>query len=281
MGSAEHWGSFQATEMRALKIIPKSSCLEQLAHQTAMKDNMDYLYIDTLYQRCKQQINELQKTNSNPHIAASLESLLGTLDFQESTLKSRHRQRMISEPSLNHPMDEHGHRNRHCRFRHEKLAVEDMMITPDQMDSDATLDSVAGLEEAKQILQEAVVMPAHYPQLFQNGTKPWTRMLLYGPPGTGKTRLAKALANELKCTFFCVSPASLLSCLIGESEKLIRDLFKTARNESGQSVIFFDEIDSLCRRRTQNEDEHTRRVKTELFVKLKALKTLVILKCSF
>ncbi|CAL4076149.1 unnamed protein product [Meganyctiphanes norvegica] len=106
---------------------------------------------------------------------------------------------------------------------------------------------------------------------FKSGTKPWTRMLLYGPPGTGKTRLAKALANELKCTFFCVSPASLLSCLIGESEKLIRDLFKTARNESGQSVIFFDEIDSLCRRRTQNEDEHTRRVKTELLRQIEGI----------
>ena len=109
-------------------------------------------------------------------------------------------------------------------------------------------DAVAGLEMAKNALKEAVILPARYPQLFRGERKPWRGILLYGPPGTGKSYLAKALATETQCTFFSISSSDLVSKWVGESEKLVRNLFELAR-EHKPSIIFIDEIDSLCTER--------------------------------
>eukprot|EP00057_Strongylocentrotus_purpuratus_P009362 XP_011663836.1 PREDICTED: suppressor protein of bem1/bed5 double mutants isoform X1 [Strongylocentrotus purpuratus] len=107
-------------------------------------------------------------------------------------------------------------------------------------------------------------MPIQYPHLFTGGLKPWKRILLYGPPGTGKSRLAQAVSKEINSTFYCVSSADLISSWVGESEKIIKELFHHATQQEGRSVIFIDELDSICRSRSSSEEEHTRRVKTEL-----------------
>ena len=88
---------------------------------------------------------------------------------------------------------------------------------------------VAGLEQAKTSLQEAVILPTKYPQLFTGERKPWRGILLYGPPGTGKSYLAKACATEADGTFFSVSSSDLISKWLGESERLVKQLFKMAR----------------------------------------------------
>jgi vacuolar protein-sorting-associated protein 4 len=80
-------------------------------------------------------------------------------------------------------------------------------------------DEVAGLENAKEALKEAVIMPQQFPQLFTGERKPWRGVLLYGPPGTGKTYLAKALATEADSAFLSVSSADLVSKWLGESEQ--------------------------------------------------------------
>lgn len=123
---------------------------------------------------------------------------------------------------------------------------------------------VVGLNDAKQALKEAIIMPLQFPHLFTGGRQPWRRILLYGPPGTGKTRLAQAVASEINSIFYSVSSSDLISSWVGESEKLIKELFHNARNQQVQSVIFIDEIDSICRKRSSREEEYTRRIKTEL-----------------
>jgi vacuolar protein-sorting-associated protein 4 len=156
-------------------------------------------------------------------------------------------------------------------------------------------DDVAGLTMAKESLKETVILPTRFPVLFTGNRKPFKGILLYGvsssllftdlvlpllstnsmsssflqPPGTGKSYLAKAVATEADSTFFSVSPSDLLSKWHGESERLVRNLFEMARESpGGKAIIFIDEVDSLCRSRSELEPDHTRRVKSEFLVQM-------------
>ncbi len=132
---------------------------------------------------------------------------------------------------------------------------------------------IAGLENCKQALREAIVLPMVKPELFTGARKPWSGILLFGPPGCGKTLLAKAAATECNATFFSASSADLLSKWLGESEKLIGALFKIARLKA-PSLIFMDEIDSIATKRGEGtESGGERRVKTQLLSEIQGLKT--------
>lgn len=130
---------------------------------------------------------------------------------------------------------------------------------------------VAGLENAKNSLNEAVILPIKHPRLFTGNRKPWKGILLYGPPGTGKSYLAKAVATEAnQSQFFAISSSDLVSKWLGESEKLVRSLFTLARKKA-PSIIFVDEVDSLCSSRSDNESESARRIKTEFLVQMQGV----------
>ena len=135
-------------------------------------------------------------------------------------------------------------------------------------------EDIAGLENVKQALREAIVLPIAKPELFKGARKPWSGiLLLFGPPGCGKTLLAKAAATECKATFFSASSADLLSKWLGESEKLISSLFKVARLKA-PSLIFMDEIDSVATKRGEgSESGGERRVKTQLLSEIQGLKS--------
>ncbi|KAL7530853.1 hypothetical protein ACHAXR_004865 [Thalassiosira sp. AJA248-18] len=136
---------------------------------------------------------------------------------------------------------------------------------------------IVGLNDAKRLLKEAIILPRQYPQLFTGLRSPWKSALLYGVPGTGKTLLAKAVATESKTTFFNISASSIVSKFRGDSEKLIRMLFDLARYYA-PSTVFIDEVDSIMSHRGNgsspnegSEHEGSRRMKTELLVQMDGL----------
>lgn len=131
-------------------------------------------------------------------------------------------------------------------------------------------DDIAGLMVAKEALKETVILPVKFPHLFRGKRQPWRGILLYGPPGTGKSYLAKAVATEADSTFFSVSSADLVSKWLGESERLVKNLFEMARANK-PAIIFIDEVDSLCSSRSDSENDATRRIKTEFLVQMQGV----------
>jgi len=114
-----------------------------------------------------------------------------------------------------------------------------------------TFDDVAGVDEAKEELQE-IIEYLRYPQKFLDlGGKIPKGILLVGPPGTGKTLLAKAVAGEAKVPFFSMSGSDFVEMFVGVGASRVRDLFSQAQQKA-PCIIFIDELDALGKARGMN-----------------------------
>ncbi|MHA2160892.1 MAG: AAA family ATPase [Candidatus Thorarchaeota archaeon] len=133
------------------------------------------------------------------------------------------------------------------------------------------MSEVAGLQDAKQAINDAIVAPMKHPELFTaKSRQPWRGILFYGPAGCGKTLIAKAVAAEVNATFFNVSAGNIVSKWLGESEKLVMRLFELARKQQ-PSIIFVDELDSIGVSRSGDDVGGERRLKTQLLTELQGL----------
>lgn len=136
---------------------------------------------------------------------------------------------------------------------------------------------VGGLSEQIRELREVVELPLTNPELFQRvGITPPKGCLLFGPPGTGKTLLARAVASQLDCNFLKVVSSAIVDKYIGESARMIREMFAYARDHQ-PCIIFMDEIDAIGGRRFSegtSADREIQRTLMELLNQMDGFDTL-------
>ncbi|MEO0936474.1 MAG: ATP-dependent zinc metalloprotease FtsH2, partial [Cyanobacteria bacterium J06641_2] len=109
-------------------------------------------------------------------------------------------------------------------------------------------DDVAGIEEAKEELQEVVTFLKKPERFTAIGARIPKGVLLVGPPGTGKTLLAKAIAGEAGTPFFSISGSEFVEMFVGVGASRVRDLFEQAKSNA-PCIVFIDEIDAVGRQR--------------------------------
>ena len=115
-------------------------------------------------------------------------------------------------------------------------------------DNKTNLDSVAGLKEEKEELEEIVEFLKEPSKFTKVGARIPKGVLLEGPPGTGKTLLAKAVAGEANVPFFSISGSDFVEMFVGVGASRVRDLFEDAK-KNAPCIVFIDEIDAVARRR--------------------------------
>jgi len=134
-------------------------------------------------------------------------------------------------------------------------------------------DDIGGYEETKKELQRIIEWPIKYRDVYQKyiGNPP-KGVMLFGPPGCGKTMFAKAVANAAMANFISVKGPELTSKYFGESEERIRELFRKAK-KSAPSIIFFDEIDAIAKKRGEGH-EASERIVAQLLTEMDGIEQL-------
>lgn len=235
---------------------------------TAYYNGLDYLMLALKYEK-NPKSKDLIRTKFTEYLnrAEQLKEHLESLNNNNSTdnKKAGNKEGIATTDKKNHKINGSGDDDDDAEDKKKlRLALSGAILSEKP---NVRWEDVAGLEGAKEALKEAVILPVKFPHLFKGNRKPTTGILLYGPPGTGKSYLAKAVATESNSTFFSVSSSDLVSKWMGESEKLVKQLFAMAR-ENKPSIIFIDEVDALTGQRGDGESEASRRIKTELLVQM-------------
>ncbi|KAM3716247.1 ATPase family protein [Dirofilaria immitis] len=137
---------------------------------------------------------------------------------------------------------------------------------------DVNWEDIGGNRELKMKIEQAILWPYRYPEIFKRfASRPPSGILLYGPPGCSKTLIARAIASQSRMNFLAVKGPELFSKWVGESERAIRELFRRAR-QVAPAIIFFDEIDAVGANRGDRNESHVgERVLTQLLTELDGL----------
>ena len=118
-----------------------------------------------------------------------------------------------------------------------------------QVSPNVSYSDIGGLESQIREVREVIELPLLNPELFKKvGIRAPNGVLLHGPPGTGKTLLAKAIAKETNATFIKIIASEFVQKFIGEGARLVREIFKFAKNHQ-PAIIFIDELDAIGARR--------------------------------
>lgn len=132
---------------------------------------------------------------------------------------------------------------------------------------DVSYADIGGLDVQKQEIKEAVELPLTCPELYEQiGIDAPTGVLLYGPPGTGKTMLAKAVAHHTTAAFLRVVGSEFVQKYLGEGPRMVRDVFRLAR-ENSPAIVFIDEVDAIATKRFDAQtgaDREVQRILLEL-----------------
>ncbi|KAL0279499.1 UNVERIFIED_CONTAM: hypothetical protein PYX00_001041 [Menopon gallinae] len=215
----------------------------------------------------KNKINQSSANQEGTHSSAPVKKTLGTRKggvfskFQPPTRPKEPQVEQVKETEIKE--EEFDERLKNIDPKMVELIKSEIM----DCGTTITWDDIAGLELAKNTIQEIVVWPMLRPDIFTGLRRPPKGILLFGPPGTGKTLIGKCIASQSCSTFFSISASSLTSKWIGDGEKMVRALFAVARCHQ-PAVVFIDEIDSLLSQRSDTEHESSRRLKTEFLVQL-------------
>jgi transitional endoplasmic reticulum ATPase len=137
---------------------------------------------------------------------------------------------------------------------------------PDEL---VTFADVGGMDAVKQEVRDTVGLLLQHPDKADRYGIEWNGMLLHGPPGVGKTFFAQAIAGEYRLNFIHVSTGDLVAGVQGQSAKNIDKAFQTALDNL-PCVLFFDEFDSVARRRSDTPDQESRRTVNQLLTSLEA-----------
>jgi transitional endoplasmic reticulum ATPase len=133
-------------------------------------------------------------------------------------------------------------------------------------------EDIGGLDDELRKIREIVEYPMRYPAIFQKlGIEPLKGVLMIGPSGVGKTLIARAVANEVKARFMHIDGPEVMNKFYGESEAKLRQIFVEAATNA-PAIIFIDEIDAICPKRTETQGNVEKRVVAQLLVLLDGLK---------
>ncbi len=230
---------------------------QKLAEQAVNADNAgNYGEAFQLYLKAAEILLEMAKFTNNPRLVETYENRASDYISRAREIKPKQRSKL--------------HDNKNGSDDDDDDLDEQLKEAIVSEKPNISLNDVAGLEDAKRALREAIVLPLMRPDLFTGARQPWRGILLHGPPGCGKTLIAKATAGAIDATFFNISAATLVSKWLGESEKLVKKLYELAK-ERQPSIIFIDEVDSLTQSRGDGENDAMRRVKTQLLTSMEGL----------